>query len=447
MTTPNYAYPLGHRLVLSALAAGNETPEAISQWVTERGPGVIKGAVLEEILDDLRLDDYAMPIQVAPPVTGWTTTINGRYALKRIAGQDCDENATKNEEAAVGDHQPSSEEPASEAPSSRVTSQSVKTSENGGLPDGLELDPIIDLIANLEPWQREEVLKVVSQSARPDGVEPTEVIVDELLARDLAAALARIESWIAADRFRRALRVVKTRRGGWRVSLFADAPDGSGGWAKQRYARSGSSIASAAMLLAEDVDRGRQRHEGDTDPREKIDREDYEAPARPDEQIPACGGMTVEEVAHRILNGDDVVLITAQRVPVEFLQVLAERLKSNITHGFLPDDVRERAQRMVDQLDRLATVRATGRHLVPSVGVARVAVVMLAGEEEHGDRWKTRDPAHHLKAAERHIKRHKIGEPYDHDLHAQGKGKHSHLACAGARILMALHLVTDPETT
>lgn len=85
-------------------------------------------------------------------------------------------------------------------------------------------------------------------------------------------------------------------------------------------------------------------------------------------------------------------------------------------------------------------------YLAPAIGVERVGAVMRAGAPEHGDRWKTRSVAHHLGAALRHVGRHIAGQTYDHDLHAAGHGKHSHLACAGARVLMALHLVDAPES-
>jgi hypothetical protein len=81
--------------------------------------------------------------------------------------------------------------------------------------------------------------------------------------------------------------------------------------------------------------------------------------------------------------------------------------------------------------------------LVPARAVLAVASVMAAGEPEHGDRWRRHPAAHHVGGALRHLLRWCAGEGHDHDLHAQGHGKHSHLACAAARALMAL----DAEIT
>jgi hypothetical protein len=83
--------------------------------------------------------------------------------------------------------------------------------------------------------------------------------------------------------------------------------------------------------------------------------------------------------------------------------------------------------------------------LLPARAVLDVASVLAAGEPEHGDRWKRHTPLHHAGAAGRHLLRWIAGESYDRDLHEQGHGKHSHLACAGARILMALELEREPE--
>jgi hypothetical protein len=83
--------------------------------------------------------------------------------------------------------------------------------------------------------------------------------------------------------------------------------------------------------------------------------------------------------------------------------------------------------------------------LLPARGVLAVASVMAAGHDEHGDRWRTHTPIHHVGAVGRHVLRWIAGETYDHDLYAQGHGKHSHLACAAARALMALDL-EQPDT-
>lgn len=85
--------------------------------------------------------------------------------------------------------------------------------------------------------------------------------------------------------------------------------------------------------------------------------------------------------------------------------------------------------------------------LLPAGGLLAVASVMAAGAGEHGDRWRTRPARHHVGAALRHVLRWCVGEPYDADLQAQGHGQHSHLACAGARVLMALDLVEHENDT
>lgn len=76
--------------------------------------------------------------------------------------------------------------------------------------------------------------------------------------------------------------------------------------------------------------------------------------------------------------------------------------------------------------------------LVPPRALLAVGAVMAAGEEEHGDRWTTRTARHHVGAALRHLLQWLAGESHDRDLATQGKGTHSHLACAAARTLMAL---------
>lgn len=81
--------------------------------------------------------------------------------------------------------------------------------------------------------------------------------------------------------------------------------------------------------------------------------------------------------------------------------------------------------------------------LIPPRGTLAVASVMAAGEPEHGDRWRGHTPRHHVGAALRHLIHWCAGEPYDRDLEAAGFGQHSHLACAGARVLMAADLEHD----
>jgi hypothetical protein len=81
--------------------------------------------------------------------------------------------------------------------------------------------------------------------------------------------------------------------------------------------------------------------------------------------------------------------------------------------------------------------------LLPARGVLAVAAVMAAGQDEHDERWRTRTPVHHVGAALRHLFRWSAGETYDRGLREQGHGDHSHLACAGARVLMALDTETE----
>jgi hypothetical protein len=81
--------------------------------------------------------------------------------------------------------------------------------------------------------------------------------------------------------------------------------------------------------------------------------------------------------------------------------------------------------------------------LLPTRAVLDVASVMAAGEPEHGDRWRRHHAVHHVGAALRHLLRWLAGEPYDRDLQEQGHGEHSHLACAGARVLMAIEIETE----
>ncbi len=177
------------------------------------------------------------------------------------------------------------------------------------------------------------------------------------------------------------------------------------------------------------------------------------------ENEPTFGGMTVTEYCDRVQRRERFLVTpskTERPGKREFFRIVEAALRRrgiqsaeidpDAGFGILrredvePDDFLT----ALDDIDQMGGPH--GLELVPTIGLQRVIAVMRAGEPEHGDRWKTRTVHHHLGAALRHVGRHLSGQAYDHDLHQHGYGLHSHLACAGARVLMALHLEATPES-
>lgn len=73
-----------------------------------------------------------------------------------------------------------------------------------------------------------------------------------------------------------------------------------------------------------------------------------------------------------------------------------------------------------------------GRRLVPPNAVALIEQVLADGQEEHGDRWRTRPVVHHVGKAMGHGRRALGRTPIDAD------SGHPHLALAAARMVLAL---------
>lgn len=77
--------------------------------------------------------------------------------------------------------------------------------------------------------------------------------------------------------------------------------------------------------------------------------------------------------------------------------------------------------------------------LVPVAAVAAVRQVMADGQEEHGDRWRTRSVAHHVGKGMGHARRALGRTPIDAD------SGHPHLVLAAARMLLAVAVLLEQD--
>jgi hypothetical protein len=79
-----------------------------------------------------------------------------------------------------------------------------------------------------------------------------------------------------------------------------------------------------------------------------------------------------------------------------------------------------------------AARRGRAVSLVPATAVAAIEEAMLAGQDEHGDRWRTRSVAHHVGKGMGHARRALGRTPIDADTGLP------HLSLAAARMALAL---------